>query len=221
MIVTPVYMDRREAQTGMTLVEILVVLALLGLLSAFLVPSLLKGARQDTNNLAASAFIKTIGASLEVYRNDRRIGVFPPSSLEDFPAAGRMRNRTNMGIEALVVCLNSEKLRDDVLDQFNDNLENLDGDSSKKRLSRYANRDLFEVTDPWDNPYAYFNAADYGNPNVRSYLVLEEDGDDHLPVTAKPWKNPKTGSYYNQNTYQLFSAGPDGKFNTEDDVGNW
>ena len=40
-------------------------------------------------------------------------------------------------------------------------------------------------------------------------------------IDAKPWVNPKTKSYYNQSGFQLFSAGPDGEFNTEDDICNF
>jgi general secretion pathway protein G len=45
---------------------------------------------------------------------------------------------------------------------------------------------------------------------------------DNMPVD--PWGNPYAYIYpgkHNPNSYDLFSAGPDGKQGTEDDIGNW
>ena len=82
-------------------------------------------------------------------------------------------------------------------------------------------KDLFEVVDRWGNPYAYFNCVDYERPEVREYLVDPDGAEDYEVVQVKPWMNEKTKSYYNQTGFQLFSAGPDRVFNTEDDIGNW
>ena len=36
-----------------------------------------------------------------------------------------------------------------------------------------------------------------------------------------PWKSAKTGQFLKKATFQLFSAGKDGLYNTPDDIGNW
>jgi len=43
-------------------------------------------------------------------------------------------------------------------------------------------------------------------------------------LPTDPWGNPYIYEYpgkHNKNGYDLFSAGPDGKPGTEDDIGNW
>jgi general secretion pathway protein G len=45
---------------------------------------------------------------------------------------------------------------------------------------------------------------------------------DNLPID--PWKNPYIYYFpgkHNQSSYDLLSAGPDGKEGTDDDIGNW
>ena len=74
--------------------------------------------------------------------------------------------------------------------------------------------------DPWGNPYAYFHSHDYAKKGIGSYTTMDAEGVEETSV-VKPWKNPKTGSFYMASRFQLFSAGPDGVFNTEDDIGNW
>lgn len=209
-----------RGQAGFTLVEILVVLAIIGILS-YLGLTMLKSGRDEGDQLATRAFIQSIDAALETYRQDRRIGVYPPTTLEGFTGMGKLKNRTNLGIEALVVCLNSPGYRGDrVLEAYQSSLENLDGDESAKPLSIYEKPDLFELLDPWDNPYAYFNAQDYAKKDLGRYLAVDAEGNEEI-VVVKPWVNPKTGSFYMMSRFQLFSAGPDGRFNTEDDIGNW
>lgn len=214
--------NTQTASNGFTLVELLVVIAIISLLGTLMITTF-TSAQRDAKDFEVKAFIQTVGASLEVYQSDRRNGVYPPSSLEGFPALGtKLPNKTNLGIEAMVVCLSSPNfsgLKDSAA--MEERLENIDEDDSARRMTKFGDRQLFELVDPWGNPLVYFNAQDYENRNVRAYSRTEPDVLDYEVVTVKPWLNPKTKSPYNNSSYQLFSAGPDGIFNTEDDIGNW
>jgi hypothetical protein len=79
-----------------------------------------------------------------------------------------------------------------------------------------------EIVDDWGIPLAYFSSADYKNP--KAYAQIQEplppDGEGAV-LEAKPWTRAKTGLFINPRSFQVFSAGPDGIFNTEDDIGNW
>lgn len=76
--------DRRKRESGLTLVEMLVVLLIIGLIASFAVPQVMNyvgGARSD----AAAVQVKRLGGILDLYRLD--LGAYP--STED-------------GLEALV-----------------------------------------------------------------------------------------------------------------------
>ena len=203
---------------GFTLVELLVVIAIISLLGTLMITAFV-GSQRDAEEAEVKAFIQTIGASLETYKSDRRNGVYPPTSLEGFPALGtKLPNKTNLGIEAMVVCLSSpgfDGLGNDS-EAFEGALDNTDEDISARKMTKWGATDLFELVDTWGMPFVYFNAEDYGNRNVRAYMTPDQD-----VITVKPWINSKTKSPYNSSSYQLFSAGPDGEYNTEDDIGNW
>ncbi|MCB9831973.1 MAG: prepilin-type N-terminal cleavage/methylation domain-containing protein [Planctomycetes bacterium] len=213
---------RRVAERGFTLMELLIVIAIIALLGGLGISRIMSAKREAIVD-QTRAFILNLGAAADAYQLDRKNGVYPPTTLEGFPNLGsKQPNRTNLGIEALVTCLCAPGTQNQgAFEQIEANLINTDEDQSTRPMTVFKNRDLFEVADPWGNPYAYFNAADYDDQKLRFYLAAEEGSGSFEDVTVVPWKNPKTGSYYNLNTFQLFSAGPDGIFNTEDDIGNW
>ena len=71
--------------------------------------------------------------------------------------------------------------------------------------------------DAWGNPFVYFGAQDYKDPKkVSKYLMANDE-----IVEVLPQKSEKTGTFHNANTFQLFSAGIDGVYGTEDDITNW
>ncbi|MCA9319488.1 MAG: prepilin-type N-terminal cleavage/methylation domain-containing protein [Planctomycetes bacterium] len=215
-------MNRPMERQGFTLIELLVVITIIGILGA-LGMTMMASSKRKAEDLECGAMVQTLGASLEQYKNDRRHGAYPATSLEGHPGLPKLGNRSNMGIEALFVALESKDYRGDhpsesIGDKF---FKNTDEDLAPKSLTLYGAADLFEYVDPWDNPFAYFSAADYGNLDVRQYYVAEGGSGIYEPVTVKPWINEKTKSPFNPTTYQIFSAGRDGIFNTEDDIGNW
>ncbi len=215
-------LDCQSRRGGFTLIELLVVIAILGILGALGV-TMLRSSQADAEELQCKATIQTLTTALEQYKSDRRHGAYPLTSLEGKPGAGKLTNRINLGAESLFVALASKDFRGDRPSESlgDDSFENTDGDVSAKPLTIYGSKDLFEFLDPWGNPFAYFNAADYGNPAVRRYMAASTVGGEYEIVTVKPWENAKTKSPFRPSSYQIFSAGPDMTFNTEDDIGNW
>jgi type IV pilus assembly protein PilA len=68
---------RRQLKKGFTLVEIMVVIAIIALLAAIALPNLLR-ARINANETAAQAALKSIGTALEMYLNTNN--VYPPDT---------------------------------------------------------------------------------------------------------------------------------------------
>jgi len=77
---------RRSRRRGFTLLEVLLVLAILGVIAAMVVPQLI-GQRQQANIDATRINIRALEGALELYALDHD-GEFPP---------------TNLGLEALIV----------------------------------------------------------------------------------------------------------------------
>jgi len=61
---------------GFTLVEIMIVVAIIALLAAIAIPNLL-GARKAANDAAAKANLKTLGTELETYAAGTGAGAYP------------------------------------------------------------------------------------------------------------------------------------------------
>jgi type II secretory pathway pseudopilin PulG len=205
-------------------VELLVVMAILAALAGLgvmVIPKLL--ARGEAS--AVESVITQLHASLEAYANDPANGDYPPTRLDDetMPGVGLVKNEENLGIEAVMICLNrrgtpSSFEIEDI--PWPDALTNLDQDLTQNALTTFgsSNRELYELCDRWGMPLAYFHHRDYERIESKGLgIITGLEG----PVKAKPWKNPKTSVFYRRNGFQLFSAGPDGEFNTSDDITNF
>jgi hypothetical protein len=140
-----------------------------------------------------------------------RFGDYPPSRFLD--KWGTAPNLTNLGGETLVIGLWSPEWAGSELPE--DLLINSDADQTKKSLTRFPANELFELKDAWDNPIAYFHHRDYGRADT---YVLQPDESEETEFQIKAQMNPKTKSYYQPSKFQLISAGPDGRFGTEDDI---
>ncbi len=198
---------------GFTMVELLAVLLILTILVAVLVTNL-RDAEGAAKVQVAKQLLSTVGGTVTSYQNDN--GAAPPSSFQ--PGQEVPNDGLNVGIEVLVVALWSKKYEaGGLLADVRDRLVNTDGDRSTKQLTDFDNRDLLEIADPWGNPVAYIERADYGITN-RRYKTIEVESGQEIESAPLAFKNPSTGQYYSAQGFQLISAGPDGRFGTEDDV---
>jgi prepilin-type N-terminal cleavage/methylation domain-containing protein len=206
-------MKNRSARAGFTLIELLTVILILAILVGVLVYNLRDAEGAARLNIARQQLAK-VEAAVKSYANEQ--GGAPPSS---FVGGQEMGNDgVNVGIEALVAALWSNGYEaGGLLDDERDALVNTDGDSSPKKLTDFDTRELLEIPDPWGNPIAYIERADYGQTN-RRYLTVDVETGETVESVPVAYKNAKTGQHYAAQGFQLISAGPDGRFGTEDDI---
>lgn len=192
-------------RSGFTLLELMVVIVIIGILMAFLI--------KDGGSLFRSSKVKVTGVRMEtiatMIRSFRQIeGVFPNDRLPPGLNTGAM----NANSEALFLELFAEKYSGQRPDQ--DWLVNTDGDMAPKSLTILPARELFEISDAWNNPIVYFESLHYGDP--AQVMAGADDVLEEQSVDAA--KNARTGAYEQPNGFQLISAGEDGIFGTEDDI---
>lgn len=198
---------------GFTLIEVLAVIVILGILLIVLVPRL-TGIRDTAEARATGVWIMTIDAAAKEYEG--RFGDYPPSQFPDKWGAGQT-NSTNLGAETLVISLWGADWSATGMPE--DKFVNTDNDEGKKALTKFPDKHLNELRDEWGNPIAYFHHRDYGRTDT--YLVEDAETGVVEERLVKAWTNPTTKTYFHSTTFQLISAGLDGKFNTDDDVTNF
>lgn len=187
-------------------------LVILGILIAVLLPRL-RGVQEVAEVKLTRAFLTEVDAAIGEY--ETRFGDYPPSSFLD--KWGLAPNDTNVGSEALVLSLWTNEWGGTTLSE--DRLANTDSDQTKRALARFPVPELFELSDRWGNPIAYFHHRDYGK--TVPYAMTDPETGEPTESRATARQNPKTKSFANPTKYQLISAGADGVFGTEDDVMNF
>tara|TARA_R110002126_G_scaffold64513_7_gene165183 strand:- start:8925 stop:9578 length:654 start_codon:yes stop_codon:yes gene_type:complete len=197
---------------GFTLIEMLAVMLILAILTVFLLPKL-SGASVATMVRATDALITGIEGRIADYNTEH--GDYPastfPRDLDPKPSP------TNMGAEMLVISLWGAKGAYQAFDA-EDDLGNSDGDNTGTSLTSFPSADVFELKDAWDNPIAYIHSRDYDE--VFQYRTIDADGFS-VDGDVRARISSKTGGPMNRRSFQLISAGPDGLFGTEDDIGNF
>ncbi|MBU0754129.1 MAG: type II secretion system GspH family protein [Planctomycetes bacterium] len=193
---------------GFSLIEILVVITIIGLLIAISGGAyhkyLVQGERTKTRAQIAE---------LEEYAADynHRRGDYPPSSLSHLHLT-TTGDQDNEGIEAFVQALYMPDYEGHRPDSTSD-LINSDGDEADKSKTVFSKPDLLEFQDAWNQPLIYIRHSDYEKDFT--YTIQGES------ILVKALKNPMTGTYYKFESCQILSVGPDGLFDTEDDVANF
>lgn len=207
-------MTTRTHRAGFTLLELLAVILIVGILAGVLVTQI-GGAKDTAGMVDTKNRLTQIEALIEDY--ERTHGAWPRSSFT--PEQGVANDGTNVGVEALVVALNSNGWNTGGFEVDSDWYANTDGDMSSLSLTDFGNRKLQEFVDYWGNPIAYIHHMDYGVDN-RVYVTLDEDG---VEQREKPqaYRNANLGQWHKHNSFQLISAGSDGLFGTEDDITNF
>ncbi|MCC6408270.1 MAG: prepilin-type N-terminal cleavage/methylation domain-containing protein [Planctomycetes bacterium] len=205
-------MRTSDARGGFTLIELLGVIVIVSILMYFLITRL-SGVDETVKVRVARQKIEQIAAELADYEVDK--GDYPRSTFRT--EWGQPPNNLNVGCEALYLALWQKGIDGAGLGE--DLLGNHDGDATTKRLTVNPSLDLFELQDPWENPLAYFHHSDYGRKD--RYSSSQPDTGEALESELTARKSTKTGNWFNPQTFQLISAGPDALFGTEDDIGNF
>ncbi len=201
-------------KAGFSLIEILVVITIIGLLIG-----LSTGAYSAWITRGEEAKTRSLIEEMKVYAEtyEQETGGYPPSSLNQLGVSST-GDSSNEGIEAFVLSLYRKDLSRNLRPASESNLVNSDSDHADKNISVFGSAALLEFVDAWNNPIIYINWRDYAE--TFTYL-LESSDTDREAVDVHALKNAVTGTYYNFDSYQIMSAGPDGTFDTEDDLANF
>jgi prepilin-type N-terminal cleavage/methylation domain-containing protein len=204
----------KRVRAGFTLVEMLVVIIIISILSYILIVNL-AGAKETVEVGTTKNHIGLIGATLSTYSDTH--GDYAPADF--LPEWGTAPNATNGGAEGLYLTLCAEGAPGfGTLDKA-DQLCNTDADSLSKRPKGFESAELFELADRWGNPIAYIHHKNYARDEL--YVTQSPETGEEITSTVRAVKNEKTGRYYEPQGFQLISAGPDGKFGSDDDITNF
>lgn len=211
-------MRRDVASSGFTLVEILVVVAIIGLLAGLILPSLMS-AGGKAKITETSFLIEKITAALQTYEHDW--GDYPPTSLKHY---GAFTNNINDGIESLVVHLADKSKGTPYFEPEEKHLANLDKDDIPASFPvnwYFGDRQAREIMDSWGNPLVYFHNRDYASP--KSHMRTYKLASGRSRRGFAPGKSKKTATYHSWSSYQIWSVGPNGENeNGEgDDIVSW
>ena len=215
----------RVGLRGFSFVEILVVMGIIAVLvglglGAFKIVS------QKAPEVKTKALLQKVRASVDAWKGSYKATL--PSDLQKLvllglpfkPGKPQPPNTTNAGIEAVVQCLYLPGT--DQNPDLDGDLANTDADNLDKALSKTGLTALFEIVDAWGNPLVYFTDADYAKAekDPPTYICGEEAPNAGAAVNPKPWRN-ESGAFAQSGGYQLYSMGPDGLPNTDDDIKAW
>ncbi|MCP4092499.1 MAG: type II secretion system protein [Planctomycetes bacterium] len=197
----------KNRANGFTLLELMIVLVIIGVLSAVFV-GFGGNIFGDSKTKAAQAKLRSLEAMIREYRNIE--GEYPDDRL----MKGVAMNAKNANAEALFLALFDSKYTGSRPSQ--EWLVNTDGDEANRDLTMLGTRALFEIGDEWGNPILYFESLHYADENGCVALAGEDDYFEEDVVFAQ--RSSVTNSFHEPNDFQLISAGPDGYFNTDDDL---
>jgi prepilin-type N-terminal cleavage/methylation domain-containing protein len=208
---------RRDA--GFSFIEILVVMGIIATLAGLGLLVVTMWQRRGPQK-ATEVTVNKIKALADSWK--LRFHEYPPMRLKLLPKVAATvepkisgSNSENEPIETLYQALYVAGFGSEA-ELGDSEVKNIDED---KLLVKLTSRgvELFEIVDAYGNPLVYFVNTEYAaaekNPPMYS---SNKDG----PVEARPYK-VEGGGFVNPNGFQIFSMGPDGKPNTDDDILGW
>lgn len=226
-----------DVRRAFTLIEILVVVAIIVLLASVLLVSFTDvfGRSEEAQ---ARATIETLKSNVQSYES--RWGIPPPANLGELGALVGYNsltdpNTANRGIETLVLALRSRREQGPYIDTplFADDARrtNLDGDTAVEGalapefldVDTAESRELFEIVDPWGNPFVYLDVKSIQNGSFEYTVTMADGTTEKLDVTEtqNALRHPTTGAY--PTSFVLWSFGPDGvnDYGRGDDITSW
>ncbi len=208
---------------GFTLVEVLVVIAIIAALMG-LVAAMIPRAMKAQQKLQTSTLVTNVGAALEALRNDNeQYGKYPFTRSKDLKI-GKIHvgkeigqpNDINVGIETVFFLLNCNEVQAGQVTADQNLIQNTDDDKFRAARGRSADAEAREYCDAWGWPLVYFHSNDYKDPKgVTEIMNLETK--ETIDVRPKKLSSRAGGGYLNPNSFQLFSVGPNGVQDSDDD----
>jgi prepilin-type N-terminal cleavage/methylation domain-containing protein len=223
---------RREAclevasrrQHGFSFIEILIVMGIISVLVGGVIVGIGMWTKAGPEFATKNTLTK-LKAAIEDW--ERRYEMLPPSKITrigDITGVGAtqvaLANPANEPIEAVFQALAWPGFTGEP-EWDEGETGNLDEDSLEQAINKHGTTALLEILDGWGNPLVYFPNDDYGKAAESGPEYLAQDRDENLfPVHPQPWRNDD-GTFVNPSSFQLYSMGPDGEPNTDDDVRPW
>jgi prepilin-type N-terminal cleavage/methylation domain-containing protein len=216
--VSPSTVRRPRPESGFSFIEILIVMAIIAVLAGLVTVALGVWARKgpEFDSRARAQKLQQLADSWKL----KFQGWYPPTDLTKMHMATgsalvvtKVPNRSNDGIEALVQALHWPGFGIEA--QIGEGeTGNTDEDSLDKEAAR--GRDLVEVVDGYGNPLVYFPNTEYAAADQNPPTYVLGDG---TVVTPRPWR--VEGGFAMTSSVQVYSMGPDGEPNTDDDIKGW
>lgn len=226
--------SRRQAQRGFSFIEILVVMGIISVLVGGVIVAIGMWAEKGPEFATKNTLNKT-KALIENWQS--QFEMWPPSDvtrIADVAGVGKKAkspgNKRNGGIEAIYQALYWPGFKGDPQWKEPDpgeeggqgaEIGNLDEDKLSKAVNKRGTKELNEIIDGWGNPLVYFHRDDYVKYAEGGMIYDSQDKElNLLDVEPKPYRRDD-GTYINPDSFQLFSMGPDGEPNTDDDIKTW
>lgn len=213
---------RREH--GFSFIEILIVMGIISVLVGGVFVGIQlwaeKGPEFQTKNT-----VNKVRMMIENWR--QTFEMYPPSDVTRIATVAGMgekaaapENKINEGIEAVYQALYWPGFKSDP-NWEDKELGNTDEDRLRKAINKHGTPDLKEIIDGYGNPLVYFHRDDYVKfAESGAHYVSQDSEYNVLDVEAKPYKRDD-GTFVNPASFQVWSMGPDGEPNTDDDIVPW
>ena len=197
------------------------------LLAVMMVASLVPLGPGQSRETKSQIRVHMVASALTQLSSRESLGSCPPTSVTKLRGLNQTvvgddlgeGNELNRGVECVFVALHLQGVTIR-LDLPDDALGNTDGDVFPKNVTSTDTLERMEILDAWGSPLAYFHSDDYEKSDAYKKIRMSEELGG-VVETARPSKRASTGLFINPRTFQVFSAGADGVFNTPDDLGNW